>query len=91
MMITEKCPCGAEISVAGSEYRNDKHPQNPRGADEVVERWRETHRHDMPAAAPESQGEEPPHIFESVGSSVERSWSEPSEVRPMVTLGFQRY
>ena len=46
--ITEKCPCGAEITVDGPEYRSDRHHANPRGAEEIVERWRKDHKHELP-------------------------------------------
>lgn len=40
LRITEKCRCGASIEVAGSAYRNSSDARNPRGAEEVIERWR---------------------------------------------------
>jgi hypothetical protein len=44
--ITEKCWCGASIAVTGGRYRHDRNPNNPRGAEEIVERWRADHKHD---------------------------------------------
>ena len=48
--IDETCQCGASVSVTGGDYRNDKHAPNPRGAEEIVERWRADHKHVEPAA-----------------------------------------
>jgi len=49
--ITERCACGATLSVVGSSYRskagggsNGEH----RSAEEIAERWRVEHRHEMP-------------------------------------------
>ena len=48
--ITETCSCGAMIEVTGSRYRNDHDRRNPRGAEEVAERWRTDHVHVEPKA-----------------------------------------
>lgn len=45
LRIIETCACGASIDVTGGRYRNDNYPNNPRGAEEVVERWRVDHKH----------------------------------------------
>lgn len=42
--IDERCSCGALVSVTGGKYRNDEDARNPRGAEEIVERWRADHR-----------------------------------------------
>ena len=43
--IRETCSCSASIEVVGGKYRYDTNPANPRGAEEIVERWREGHHH----------------------------------------------
>lgn len=85
MTITEECSCGAKIAVTGGEYRNDKDSRNPRGAEEVVERWRVEHKHEFPPIEP--MPEEPPTIVES-GSSHERAADEFPPERALI--GFQR-
>lgn len=89
MTIEERCACGATITVTGSEYRNDKHPNNPRGAEEVVERWRKDHRHEFPPAEPvlENAGDMP--MFVESSSSHERAFDE-GDIGARVRLGFQR-
>lgn len=47
--IIEKCSCGATITATGSAYRNDRNPNNPRGVEEIVERWRVEHKHEADA------------------------------------------
>lgn len=49
--IRETCSCGATFSASGSNYRsaagggtNGQH----RSAEEMAERWRDDHKHEMP-------------------------------------------
>ena len=45
--ITERCSCAASIEVVAGRYRNDRDHRNPRGAEEIVERWRNDHTHEI--------------------------------------------
>lgn len=51
LIVREVCSCGASIEAIGSRYRSlaggGGNSSNARGAEEVVERWRKEHRHDI--------------------------------------------
>ena len=50
--IEETCSCGATFTATGSPYRRDHDTRNPRGAEEMAERWRTDHRHEFPPQPP---------------------------------------
>lgn len=86
----ERCSCGAkfEIQRGGSTTWTD---EGFKRILETLKDWRENHRHDMPAPeATQDEHTEAPHIFESAGASVERSYLEHDWDRPLVTVGFRR-
>src|SRR5690606_38962026 len=68
--IAETCSCGATFKATGSEYRSSTHHANPRGVEEMAERWRIEHRHEFPPQPPQP---EPMGREVDMGSQVERA------------------
>lgn len=82
--IREACSCGATIDVVGGRYRSTGHPANPRGAEEIVERWRVEHRHDL---RPDPPAPEPMPRETQLDALVDRADPRGADV-PI--FGFQR-